>query len=125
MKLDYKRNNIYSVWENGLDWIQKLAYILSPLGVILDQLSTRIGLTHPMIYEANHHVKILLDYGLWFYVDITIIIIMILVCNLVVDNWNFKNRRVVFFGPLTYGVLKTITGIRNLSLYIYLIGNTM
>lgn len=75
-----------------------------------------------MIYEANQNVKILLEKGLWFYVDITIIFVMILVCRLIVDNWSFKNRRVVFLGPLTYGVLKTITGIRNLILYLSLMG---
>jgi hypothetical protein len=115
--------NIHNnAWENGLNWIQKLSYILSSTGVFMDQISTRIGLTHPMIYEANQNVKILLDKGLWFYVDITIIFMMILVCKLIVDNWSFKNRRVVFLGPLTYGVLKTITGIRNLSLYLSLMG---
>jgi hypothetical protein len=112
----------YNTWEDGLNWIQKLSYILSPLGVFIDQISTRIGLTHPMIYEANQNVKILLDKGLWLYVDITIIFVMILICRLIVDNWNFKNRRVVFLGPLTFGILKTITGIRNLSLYLSLMG---
>ena len=60
-----------NAWENGLNWIQKLSYILSPMGVLIDQISTRIGLAHPMIYEANQNVKIILDKGLWFYVDIT------------------------------------------------------
>ena len=122
MAHDSQVNMQNNAWENGLNWIQKLSYILSPLGVFIDQISTRIGLAHPMIYEANLNVKILLDKGLWFYVDITIIFVMILVCRLIVDNWSFKNRRVIFLGPLTYGVLKTITGIRNLSLYLSLMG---
>ncbi len=71
----------YNAWEDGLNWIQKLSYIFSPLGVFIDQISTRISLTHPMIYEANQNVKILLDKGLWFYVDITIMFVMILVCR--------------------------------------------
>lgn len=108
-------------WEQGLIWIQRLSYIISPMGVFIDQISTRIGLAHPLIYEANNNVRILLDKGLWLYVDLTILLIMILVCRLIVDNWSFKNRHVVFLGPLTYGTLKTITGLRNLYLYLSLL----
>lgn len=65
MEYNSQVNMYNNAWENGLNWIQKLSYILSSMGVFIDQISTRIGLTHPMIYEANQNVKILLARALY------------------------------------------------------------
>lgn len=96
--------------------IQKLSYILSLLGTFTDQVSTRLGLLHPMIYEGNPNVAWMLDLGIWLPVDISILAVMIISCKIVVDHWDFVNRRVVYFCPLTYGVLRLITGLSNFLL---------
>ena len=41
--------------------VQKLSYLLSILGIFTDQVSTRLGLLHPMIYEGNPNVAWMLD----------------------------------------------------------------
>jgi len=96
--------------------IQKLSYIFSLLGIFTDQLSTRLGLLHPLIFEGNPNVAWMLDLGIWLPIDLTILAVMILSCKLVVDNWGFVNRRIVYFCPLTYGVLRLMTGVSNFLL---------
>ena len=96
--------------------VQKLSYLLSILGIFTDQVSTRLGLLHPMVYEGNPNVAWMLDLGIWLPIDISILAVMILSCKLVVDHWGFVNRRVVYFCPLTYGVLRLITGLSNFLL---------
>jgi len=96
--------------------IQKLSYLLSILGITTDQVSTRLGLLHPMIYEGNPNVAWMLDLGIWLPIDMSILAVMIISCKLVVDHWGFVNRRVVYFCPLTYGVLRLITGLSNFLL---------
>ena len=100
--------------------IQNLSYIFSLLGIFMDQVSTRLGLLNPLIFEGNPNVAWMLELGIWLHIDLTILVVMILSCELIVDHWNFVNRRVVYFCPLTYGVLRLITGISNFLLLVSL-----
>jgi len=100
--------------------IQNLSYIFSLLGIFMDQVSTRLGLLNPLIFEGNPNVAWMLELGIWLPIDLTILAVMILSCKLIVDQWNFVNRRVVYFCPLTYGVLRLITGISNFLLLVSL-----
>lgn len=111
-------------------WIQRyvdgdrlvvITYILSVSGVFADQVSTRIGLTHPNIVELNHITASFLNIGVWLYIDITAVIITILVSHLVIRYWSFKFRRLITLLPLTFGALKLVTGISNLHLYYSLV----
>jgi hypothetical protein len=101
--------------------IQKICYLLSFCGVLFDQLSTRIGLTHPLIFETNMFVVYLMKNGLWLYVDILAIVFCIIISHIYIKKSNFKYRNIIMFLPFTFGTLKLLTGISNFLLYFSLI----
>ena len=91
-----------------------LAYILSICGIMMDQLSTRIGLSRPNIVELNPRAVYLMNLGMYLYVDIFIAFSMIAFCYLTIKFWGFKNRWAILFLPFTFGVLRLSTGILNI-----------
>ena len=99
----------------------KLSYLVSFFGVILDQLSTRIGLTHPIVFETNMSTAYLIGNGLWLYADILALLVCISVSYFFIKRSSFKFRFVIMFLPFTFGFLKVITGISNLLLYFSLV----
>jgi len=94
----------------------KLAYIVSLIGFSIDQISTRIGLTFPNVFERNQATVQLLNSGTWLYVDFFLALFTILVSHMVISRWGFKHRKFVALFPLTFGALKLLTGLLNLNL---------
>ena len=99
----------------------KLSYLVSFCGVILDQLSTRIGLTHPQVFETNMYASYLMGNGIWLHADILALLVCISVSYIFIKRSSFKFRFVIMFLPFTFGFLKVITGISNLILYFSLV----
>jgi hypothetical protein len=99
----------------------KLAYIVSLIGFSIDQISTRIGLTFPNVFERNQATVRLLNSGTWLYVDFFLALFTILVSHMVISNWGFKHRKFIALFPLTFGALKLLTGFLNLNLIVSLI----
>lgn len=112
----------------GQEWIKKIKiacnlfakiiYLISILGCAIDQLSTRIGLNDLNLYELNPRTAYFMAVGIWLYVDIAAVLITILVSYLIIKHWSFKYKRLILLFPLTYGLLKFLTGINNIYLYI-------
>jgi hypothetical protein len=96
----------------------KFSYLLSFIGVLLDQLSTRFGLKNPNIIEMNNYAVIMMDYGIWIIIDLLAVIITILLTHFLIKCCNFKYRQIIAFFPFTFGVLKLVTGFLNISLII-------
>jgi hypothetical protein len=105
----------------SLDFYVKLAYIVSLIGFSIDQISTRIGLTFPNVFERNQATVRLLNSGTWLYVDFLLALFTILVSHMVISNWGFKHRKFIALFPLTFGALKLLTGLLNLNLIVSLI----
>ena len=96
----------------------KCSYLLSFIGVLLDQFSTRFGLKNPNIIEMNNYAVIMMDYGIWIIVDLLAVFITILLTHFIIKFWNFKYRQLIALFPYTFGVLKLLTGLSNISLII-------
>lgn len=96
----------------------KCSYLLSFIGVLLDQFSTRFGLINPNIIEMNNYAVIMMDYGIWIIVDLLAVFITILLTHFIIKFWNFKYRQLIALFPYTFGVLKLLTGLSNISLII-------
>ena len=92
-------------------------YLLPIVGYIIDQMSTRIGLSNPALQELNPLTEQLLQVGLWLYVDAAVAIAIISFTYLIVRKWGFRYRNLVLLTPLTYGLMKVLTGISNFILY--------
>ena len=96
----------------------KFSYLLSFIGVLLDQFSTRFGLKNPNIIEMNNYAVIMMDYGMWIVIDLLAVLITILLTHFLIKCWNFKYRQIIALFPFTFGVLKLVTGLSNISLII-------
>jgi len=92
------------------------SYLLSFIGVLLDQFSTRFGLKNPNIIEMNTYTVIMMDYGIWLIIDLLAVFITILLTHFIIKFWNFKYRQLIALFPYTFGVLKLLTGLSNISL---------
>ncbi len=99
----------------------KCSYLLSFIGVLLDQFSTRFGLINPNIIEMNNYAVIMMDYGIWIIVDLLAVFITILLTHFIIKFWNFKYRQLIALFPYTFGVFKLLTGLSNISLIISVI----
>lgn len=111
----------------GLDWIKinvdgnkltRIIYMMPVLGCAIDQLSTRIGLTNSNLCELNPQTVYLMAVGIWLYIDIVAVIIVILVSYLIIKHWNFQYKRLILLFPFTLGFLKILAGINNIYLYL-------
>jgi len=89
---------------------------LAIIGVIGDQLTTRIGLTIPGLYESNSITSTLIGLGLWLPLDLLILTITIGTPIILLKRFNLKNRFISLFYPLTLGTCRLITTICNLLL---------
>ncbi len=96
----------------------KCSYLISFIGVLLDQFSTRFGLKNPNIIEMNNYAVIMMDYGIWIIVDLLAVFITILLTHFIIKFWNFKYRQLIALFPYTFGVFKLLTGLSNISLII-------
>lgn len=101
--------------------LDKLTYLISLIGFCTDQLSTRLGLTNPLIFETNHVTGRLMDMGIWLPIDIFAVLITVSIAHIMIRYWDYKYKRVVILLPFTYGILKLITGISNFYLYSMLL----
>ena len=92
-------------------------YLFPMVGYIIDQISTRIGLSNPSFQELNPLTEQLLHAGLWFYFDTAVAFAIISSTYLIISKWGFRYKSLVLLTPLTYGHMKLITGINNFFLY--------
>ncbi len=94
-------------------------YLLPVVGYIIDQVSTRISLSNPVLQELNPLTEHLLQAGLWLYFDAAVVIAIISSTYFIVRKWGFRYRSLVLLTPLTYGLMKVLTGISNFILYFF------
>jgi hypothetical protein len=85
-------------------------------GVLLDQITTRYGL-HIGYYEANPVALWLIGEGLWFMVDLMLLISIIGLTMYISEKIEFVSK-MAFFYPFLLGLLRIYAGIRNLGLII-------
>ena len=104
--------------------LETRGYAVMVFGAIADQVSTRIGLTHPDIYETNPVSRYLMGIGMWLPFDIIVISLMIGVLFVILRKWNWKytHKCAILAYPYTYGIVRLMAGIWNISLFCSMIG---
>ena len=101
--------------------IEGIAYKLVTLGIILDHLSTRIGLMNPMIKEFNPFTVMLSQQGLWLPFDIFMLYISVGLPALIMQKTNLAGRKVILLFPLLFGVARLGAAVHNMALILYLV----
>lgn len=99
-------------------WISELeAYALAVIGVVADQLSTRLGLSDARIYESNPNSLWLMQRGLWAPFDVALLAASIAVSVAIMRRWSFPGRWVILLYFVLYFVMRFGAAISNLLLW--------
>lgn len=97
---------------------EKTAYITVLIGMLGDQLSTRLSLMKPGTYESNMLTADLIVNGLWLAFDTAVVVGSIFSTALFIRLLRLKGRWAFLFFPLIFGVGRIIVTIWNLILFI-------
>jgi hypothetical protein len=111
---------ILTVNLRSLENIEGIAYKLVTLGIILDHLTTRIGLLNPKIKEFNPFTVTLSQRGLWLPFDIFMLYISVCLPLFIIQKTNLAGRKVILLFPLLFGVARLGAALHNIALILYL-----
>lgn len=96
-------------------WISEFeAYALAVIGVIADQLTTRLAISNPYIFERNPNVIWLMEKGLWAHFDAALLIVSIGISAVIMRKWKFYNRWVILLFFVVGFVLRFGAAMNNL-----------
>jgi hypothetical protein len=93
------------------------SYLFLVLGITLDQISTKIGLSNYNLLESNYITARLIDFGLWGYFDFLICTMFIAITYVSYRAFPEEKNKIVFAFPLITGVIRLLAGIMNLRLF--------
>jgi len=94
------------------------AYMRAIVGVVADQLTTRLVLSKPNIYEANPNTIRLMERGLWLQFDVTLLVASIIVSAVIMRKWGFRDRWVILLYFAACFVIRFGAAMNNLLLYM-------
>ena len=97
---------------------ERYSYVFAALGVIGDQLSTRIGLLNPNIMESNPITRFLISVNAWFLFDMMVLGIMIGASYLFLRKTSVKNRNFILVYPILFGVFRLVATVLNLKILL-------
>ena len=109
-----KSSHSYNVHSS---FLERLAYIISITGMVGDQISTRLGLSLPNIYETNHFVASLMSQGLWLSFDLLMLSFTLLLPFFLMRFTNIEERNTALIFPFLFGCGRIVATISNLSLF--------
>jgi membrane-anchored protein YejM (alkaline phosphatase superfamily) len=92
--------------------------MLATLGVVGDQISTRIGLLNPNIMEFNPITRFLISVNAWFIFDMLILGITIGASYLFLRKVNVKNSAFILVYPILIGSLRLFATVLNLQIIL-------
>ena len=98
--------------------LERYSYVFATLGVIGDQLSTRIGLLNPNIVESNPITRFLISVNAWFLFDMLSLGIMIGASYLFLRKASVKNRNFILVYPILFGVFRLVATVLNLQVML-------
>jgi uncharacterized membrane protein SirB2 len=94
-----------------------VAYITAILGMVSDQMSTRLGLMLPNVFESNPFVASLLSQGLWLPFDLLILITSIVLPLFFMRVTSFEDKNMILTFPLIFGVIRIFASVSNFLLF--------
>ncbi len=93
--------------------MEKIAYTLAVVGVIGDQVSTRVALSMPYLYETNPFSVKLMTLGLWLPFDLVLLLAGIAIPWMIMRR---RNKRAALIYPALYGIIRLAAAVWNTSL---------
>ena len=105
---------------SALSLTEIISYMSALLGMLGDQLSTRLGLTVPGIYESNQFAAQMMERGMWLPFDILVLAIAVALPALLIHKTRVQGRWVTLSFPLLFGAARLFATVWNLRLFILL-----
>ena len=93
---------------------QKIVFIIYGMGLMLDHLTTNIGVKFFGLKESNELTFFLIKNGLWGYVDILLFISVVLLIRSYWDILTLKGNKFILAFPIISGSVRMIAGIWNM-----------
>jgi len=99
--------------------LKNVVFSIYILGVILDHLTTNIGISVFGLKESNIFTRFLIENGLWVYIDIILFISFISLISLYSDKLTVKINRVILIFPFISGFMRVMTGMWNMIILLH------
>lgn len=100
--------------------LKKMVFSLYGFGILLDHITTNIGLNVFNIEESNIITRLLIENGLWMYVDLILFVFVISLIRFFSDELTARSNIVVLIFPFLSGLIRMIAGIWNMVILYYL-----
>lgn len=97
---------------------KNIVFIIYSVGVILDHLTTNIGVNVFGLKETNILTFFLIENGLWVYVDILLFISVISIISLLWDRLTTRSNNFILVFPLLSGFVRMIVGMWNMVILL-------
>lgn len=98
--------------------IDTFSYLWLVIGSVADEVTTRIGLTYPNIYEGNEFASRLMDKGLWLVFDTSIVLLSIIGVSYCYNKLDKSYRNMILAYPIVLGTLRLIAAIWNICIIL-------
>ena len=95
--------------------LESHSYVFATLGVIADQISTRIGLLNPNVAESNPISRYLISVNAWLIFDILILGITIGASYFFLRKVSVKKGKYILVYPILIGFFRSFATVLNLQ----------
>lgn len=92
--------------------------LIAILGMLGDQLSTRLSLNLPYISESNPMVIWLMQNGLWLTFDLIILMAILLIPILCIRKTSIEGKSILLAFPLIFGIFRISATFMNIILVL-------
>jgi len=93
--------------------IEIAAYFLAVLGMLGDQITTRLGLALPGTCELNLFAAWMMARGLWLPLDLLLLTIFLCTPAVLIRRYESKERWLTLAYPILFGLIRITTTISN------------
>ena len=98
--------------------LESYSYVFATLGVIGDQISTRIGLLNPNVAESNPITRYLISVNAWFIFDMLVLGITIGASYFFLRKVSVKKGKYILVYPILFGFFRLFATVLNLKIIL-------
>jgi uncharacterized membrane protein len=100
------------------DKLKYITFSIYGLGVIVDHVTTVIGIKYFGLIESNKITGYLIENGVWAYIDITLCIFFVMIINFLCAKHGHDEFKFILCFPLLSGFIRIFAGMWNIFLII-------
>ena len=102
-----------TLYDNRVEYSSYFIYLL---GIFLDHVTTKIGVSNPHLMEANAVTNFLMQRGLWLTTNLLIFLVTMLLISYVLKKGDIGHSYLVLASPTICGLVRIFIGIHNFIL---------